>query len=242
MRNENTGVSTEHAEFGLHDIAVVVPVHNDEECLLGLLKNLKPFSDLQVVVVDSEHNDHLSRLLDCSRYVVSPQVGRGSQIACGISATDRAWIWILHADSRVTASNVAQLELALSRCLWGRFDVRLGGSRRVYRVIEWSMNARSALTGICTGDQGIFVRTKLLQEIGGFPEQRLMEDIELSKRLHKRAKPMRVRAPLESSVRKWESEGIATTILRMWYFRFRYFLGADPDGLHRQYYKSSLGQ
>lgn len=232
------GVLREDVEFGLRDVSVVVPVHNDEKCLLALLKNLEPYSDLDIVVVDSKRNERLSLLSDPVRYLVSPHFGRGPQISYGISSTERSWIWILHADSLLTKNNITELELSLARCCWGRFDIRLDGTRYAYRVIEWFMNSRSALTGICTGDQGIFVRRKLLHEIGGFPDQMLMEDIELSKRLRKRAKPMRIRVPLATSARRWKAEGIASTVVRMWSFRLRYFFGADPNELYGRYYDS----
>ena len=230
------GVLREEVKFGLRDISVVVPVHDDEECLLELLRNLELYPDLDIVVVDSKHNEPLAMLSNPVRYLVSPHLGRGPQISHGISSTQRAWVWILHADSLLTTNNITELERSLAQCRWGRFDIRLDGTRYAYRVIEWFMNARSALTGICTGDQGIFVHRELLHEIGGFPEQMLMEDIELSKRLRKKAKPMRIRVPLATSARKWKVEGIASTIVRMWSFRFRYFLGADPNDLYGKYY------
>lgn len=163
-------------------------------------------------------------------------MGRGAQIALGARQTNRSWIWVLHADTRVTASNVEALTRAIAQCGWGRFDVHLSGSRHTYRIVEWMMNLRSALTGICTGDQGMFVHRSLLQEVGGIPDQPLMEDIELSKRLRRIEKPFRIRSQLTTSVRKWEQEGVLATIFRMWSFRLRYFLGAQPNALYQDYY------
>ena len=82
----------------------------------------------------------------------------------------------------------------------------------------------------------MFVRRALLERIGGIPDQLLMEDIELSKRLRRIAKPTRVRTLLGTSSRRWEQDGIVRTILLMWELRLRYFLGASPEVLAARYY------
>lgn len=225
--------------FGLRDVSVLIPIHDDRPNLVAILEILKQYSDLEIVVIDSRSSDNPGEVSSGVEFVVSPHFGRGSQLAYGFDLTARAWIWMLHADSTLTSTHVEHLNAAISKCSWGRFDIHLVGTRFIYRVIERMMNWRSALTGICTGDQGIFVRRKLVCEIGGVPEQMLMEDIELSKRLRGFGRPLRIRTPLGASVRKWETEGVASTIFKMWCYRLRYFLGASPDDLHRDYYGSN---
>jgi hypothetical protein len=105
-------------------------------------------------------------------------------------------------------------------------------------MIEALMNLRSRLTGICTGDQGIFVRRRALEAIGGIPVQALMEDIELSKRLRRVARPLCVRTRLTTSARRWRTHGIVATVLLMWRLRLAYFFGAAPGALAQCYYGS----
>ena len=99
------------------------------------------------------------------------------------------------------------------------------------------MNLRSCLTGISTGDQAIFVRRELFEQLGAYPEIKLMEDIELSKKLKAIGKPACIKQPVITSSRKWEQNGIARTVLLMWRLRLQYFFGASPDKLHAQYYR-----
>ena len=103
------------------------------------------------------------------------------------------------------------------------------------RVIERAMNLRSRLSGIATGDQAIFVSRAAFREAGGFPDIALMEDIALSRALRARSHPACLRAPVVTSSRRWERNGIARTIVLMWQMRLRYALGADPNDLARQY-------
>ena len=97
---------------------------------------------------------------------------------------------------------VEALQLALGGAQWGRFDITLSRDTPWFRLIAAAMNKRSAMTSICTGDQGIFVRRALLERIGGIPDQPLMEDIELSKRLRRLAKPTRIRTVLGNACRQ----------------------------------------
>jgi hypothetical protein len=97
------------------------------------------------------------------------------------------------------------------------------------------MNWRSRLTGIATGDQGIFVERKLFEAVGGFPEIELMEDIALSKTLKRQGRPLCLWHRILTSSRRWEKKGILRTILLMWSLRLAYFLGAHPRWLARWY-------
>jgi hypothetical protein len=71
--------------------------------------------------------------------------------------------------------------------------------------------------------------------VGGFPEQPLMEDIALSARLRRGGRPACLRARVTTSGRRWEAGGVWRTIVLMWSLRLRYFLGATPERLARDY-------
>ena len=171
------------------------------------------------------------------RVLTAPR-GRASQLAAGIAVSAGDWLWLLHADSRVdpAAWHALQGAVATPGACWGRFDVRLDGTDAAFRLIERLMNLRSRWTGICTGDQGIFVRRGALTAIGGMPQQALMEDIELSKRLKRVAPPLCIATPLTASARRWRGNGVVATVLLMWRLRLAYFFGASPAALARRYY------
>ena len=120
--------------------------------------------------------------------------------------------------------------------LWGRFDVRLAPSSPTLRLVAWMMNQRSRLTGICTGDQALFVRRDLFNQIGGYADIPLMEDIELSKRLRRISPPACIRQPLTTSSRRWQTRGVLRTIVLMWWLRLQYWAGVSPAKLVKKYY------
>jgi len=102
------------------------------------------------------------------------------------------------------------------------------------------MNQRSRLSGIATGDQGLFVTRQAYDGAGGFPEIPLMEDIALSRALRRSGRPASIQQPLVSSPRRWLSHGVLRTILRMWVLRLAYSLGASPERLAAYYKPYSL--
>jgi GT2 family glycosyltransferase len=152
----------------------------------------------------------------------------------GASRARAPRLWFLHADTRVRAAHLEQL--AVEPSSWGHFRARLSGRHRLFRVIERLMNLRSRWTGIATGDQSLFVDAELFRAVGGFPDQPLMEDIELSRRLRARAGwPVQASPPVVTDSRRWEEYGAWRTMVRMWCLRWSYWRGADPARLQRLY-------
>ncbi|MSP28340.1 MAG: glycosyltransferase [Methylococcales bacterium] len=108
------------------------------------------------------------------------------------------------------------------------------------KIIAFMMNWRSRLTGICTGDQALFVNKSAFTAVGGYPELALMEDITLSRALKKLSPPVCLRAKVTSSARRWQQHGIYKTIVLMWSLRLRYYLGANPTFLTELYRMGTL--
>jgi rSAM/selenodomain-associated transferase 2 len=185
-----------------------------------------------VIVVDGGSEDATRELAAglCDRVVLAPR-GRAVQMNAGAREAKGDVLVFLHADTRLP-SNADELVRGL---LWGRFDVQIEGRHPLLKVIAWSMNLRSRLSGIATGDQAIFVARALFEELGGYPEQPLMEDVELSRRLRARGAPACLHARVTTSGRRWEQRGPWRTIFLMWRLRWRYWRGESPQALAEAY-------
>lgn len=220
-------------------ISIIIPALDEAATIAGTLRSLQPFREdgHEVIVVDGGSRDDtrcvvmalVDRVLDAPR-------GRARQMNAGAAVATGAVLWFLHADTLAPADAPEQIMGARARgCRWGRFDVRLTGRAPLLRVVAWMMNRRSCLSGIVTGDQGLFVDRALFEALGGYSDQPLMEDVELSRRLKRRGRPACLPGPLATSARRWERDGVWSTVALMWRLRLAYFLGADPQALQRRY-------
>lgn len=213
-------------------VSVIIPVLNDARALEVTLSSVP--DDAEVIVVDGgSEDDSVAVATTLGARVVSSERGRARQMNAGAAEATRPLLLFLHADTRLprrVARSVTAFEA--SGRLWARFDVRLSGGHPMFRVIEFMMNWRSRITGICTGDQAILVRRDMFD---GFADIPLMEDIEFSVRMRKRERPLCIHERVTTSSRRWEERGIWATILLMWQLRLRYFLGASPGSLAARY-------
>ena len=221
-------------------ITIVVPVLNEAEGIVRALQALKPLRARghEVIVVDGgSGDDTVARAEPLADRILHSERGRAAQMNAGAAAAMGDIVWFLHADTLAPDNGDLHVLAALAdpTSLWGRFSVRLSGRHLLFRFIEAMMNLRSCLSGIATGDQGIFVRRGTFTAVGGYPRQPLLEDIALSRRLRRLGRPRCLRSRLVTSSRRWEQRGVVRTVMLMWRLRFLYMLGADPARLARQY-------
>jgi rSAM/selenodomain-associated transferase 2 len=220
-------------------LAVVVPALDEAagiESTLSALSALRA-RGVEIVVVDGGSRDGTPALAaPLADGVVTSERGRARQMNAGAAATRAEVLLFLHADTRLPADADRRVLDAVQRgAAWGRFDVRIDGRSRWLPVVAALMNIRSRLTGIATGDQAIFVTRAAFDRIGGFPDQPLMEDIEISRRLRRLARPACLRDKVVTSGRRWDTHGAWRTIVLMWRLRWAYWRGVPAQELARRY-------
>lgn len=222
-----------------YNLSIIVPVLNEESQAAALVRRLQILSEVvkEIIIVDGGSTDNTRALLAEHFPVLTSPAGRARQMNTGAAAASGTWLFFLHADTSLGLENIHCAIRESATGSWGRFDVSLSGQRFMWRVIAGLINLRSRLTGIATGDQCIFVRKKLFDEVGGFEDIPLMEDVSLSKRLKRYAKPVCVDSKVVTSSRRWMKNGIWKTIFLMWKLRFLFWLGKDPAALHAMYYR-----
>jgi rSAM/selenodomain-associated transferase 2 len=222
-------------------LAVVVPVLNEGAGIGATLSGLQAMRarGVRIVVVDGGSSDDTAvQARDFADDVIGSTRGRARQMNVGARHIGMAadGLLFLHADTRLPPQADAAVVAALrAGARWGRFDARIDGTAPLLAMVGWLMNWRSRLTGICTGDQAIFVERGLFEALGGWPDQPLMEDIEFSRRARRLASPAALRPAVVTSGRRWEQGGVWRTIALMWSLRWRYFRGVDPAELAREY-------
>jgi rSAM/selenodomain-associated transferase 2 len=220
-------------------LSLIVPVLNEAKGIVAALQDLAPLraAGAEVIVVDGGSSDATRELCaDLADQVVPGPRGRARQMNFGAARAAGSVLLFLHADTKLPNGAMKFVRGAVAAGhAWGRFDVAIEGRSRLFPLIAALMNRRSRLTGIATGDQAIFVRRELFNLLGGYPDQPLMEDIELCKRLRRHGPPACLPQRVLTSGRRWEARGVWRTVLLMWRLRFLYWMGVPAERLARAY-------
>lgn len=220
-------------------LSIVVPVLDEAAGITATLQALAPLraAGHELIVVDGgSRDDTAARAAPWADRVLQAPRGRARQMNAGAAVAGGEVLLFLHADTKLPPQADEAVARALGRAhCWGRFDVRISGRSLWFGPIAALMNLRSRLTGIATGDQAIFVTRAQFQALGGFADQPLMEDIELSRRLRAVGPPACLSERALTSGRRWETHGVWRTIVLMWRLRWRYWRGESPETLARAY-------
>ena len=221
-------------------LSIIIPVLNEQENLSELLP---VFDDLrsaghEVIVVDGGSTDNSKEIaLKYADKCLHAPASRARQMNAGAAVASGDILFFMHADSRLEPCYMENIQSCIEQGgSWGHYKIRVDDNSLFLRTVSFFMNLRSRLTAIATGDQGIFVRRDLFEQLGGYAEIPLMEDIELSARLRRISRPVCLSQAIHTSARRWLKNGVLNTIFSMWRFRFMYWLGVPAVKLAKNYY------
>jgi rSAM/selenodomain-associated transferase 2 len=223
-------------------ISIIIPVLNEQEGLKGLIARIRcldPAIPREVIVVDGDPRGSTIATLDGRDIIaVVSDKGRARQMNRGAALATGGVLLFLHADTDLPAQALQRIEAAMAgtTCAAGAFDLGIGSSRAVFRITECYVALRTRLTRVPFGDQAIFVRRNVFDELGGYQDIPVMEDVELMKRIRRSGHPIRIIPDrVMTSPRRWEQEGILFCTVRNWLLQAAYALGVPPRRLSRWY-------
>lgn len=217
-----------------------MPVLNEAKIISDTLSRLRLSKNEELIVVDGGSTDEsVSIAREFTDKVFITRTGRANVMNFGAKRAEGDILLFLHADCVLPDEGFRIIREVMkdSEVIAGAFDLSIAHQKLRFRFIEFGANLRSRITSILYGDQGIFLRKKDFERLGGYAEISLMEDIEISMRLKKRGRIVFVRPPIKTSPRRWLKEGVFYTTLRDWVNALSYsFLRVSPESL-RKYYK-----
>ncbi|HEX8871185.1 MAG TPA: TIGR04283 family arsenosugar biosynthesis glycosyltransferase [Candidatus Acidoferrum sp.] len=228
-----------HAAARSTKCSVIIPTLNEKEYLPGTLASLREQEWIhEVIVADGGSTDGTRAWLaaqDFARVVDAP-AGKGNQLNAGAQAASGDVFLFLHADCRLPADAEAHIASGLraSDVAGGCFEVRFAASQpRSLKVVATGINFRSRMTRTATGDQGIFVRRRVFERVGGCPNWPLFEDVELVRRIKKVGRFAVLPARLCVSPRRHVARGVYRTVLLIYLLRVAFWFGVSPETLKR---------
>ena len=219
------------------DISIIVPALMRAQLAAALASARAP-AVREIIVVDGGSRDATAEIArGHADVVLTAARGRAVQMNAGAAAARGDVLLFLPADTQLPAGFDAAVGAALAdpAVLGGRFDVSLVPSTPLLRLVEKLINVRSRISRIATGDQAIFVRRMVFEQLGGYAPMPLMEDLAFTIALKRQGRVACLRERVETSSRRWLRDGPVRTILLMWWLRFLYFCGVSPARLRRRY-------
>jgi glycosyltransferase involved in cell wall biosynthesis len=209
-------------------LAIIIPTLNEEAALPGLFDSLRreTVPADRVVVADGGSSDGTTEVArrHGAGVVLVRGRGRGGQVAAALSEVSEEVILVAHADMRLPENALAAIRAWLAghpECPGGCLGHRFDRPTLALCLVEW-FDARRGRRGESYGDQGQFFRSAALRSAGGFPDQPIMEDIELSRRLRLLGTPAYLDVPVTVSARRFERLGWARVLWTNWRLRRRY--------------------
>lgn len=197
-------------------ISIIIPVYNEEECLLKndvYYQVIAQFEEL--IFVDGGSTDRTVSLARKSGRVIAAPKNRGAQMNRGANEAKHKILLFLHADALIPLENLQQIVKAVQEkeYIGGCFKQVLDDPAILYRWIAWTGNIRAKISKVFYGDQAIFVRKDVFQQLGGFPEVKIGEDVLFTKKLRKKGRVGILPFAVNCSARRWKRQGVWQTFL-----------------------------
>jgi rSAM/selenodomain-associated transferase 2 len=222
--------------------SIIVPVFHEAKRINDLIDHLRQLNTekgYEIIVADgAPEKDTLNEIHDDKVVKLSSGKGRGKQMNAGASVAKGDILIFLHADTELPMRALKRMNAFINRNQYvgGAFDLGIKSNKFIYRIISFLGSLRSRLNRIPYGDQAIFIRRDYFNEIGGYRDIPLMEDVELMRRIKRSGKKILIFYDRTmTSPRRWEEEGVIYSIFRNWTLQVLYFLGLSPRKLVRFY-------
>jgi len=218
-------------------LSAVIPTLNAAVSLGRTIEALRGVDE--IVVVDGGSQDGTPEIARAMGAIVvdSPR-GRGTQLSRGTAAASGDWLLFLHADTELAPAWHRAFAGFASRpnadAAAGYFRFALRSTLPQARLLEHGVAWRSRVFGLPYGDQGLLISRRFYDEIGGYRQLPLMEDVDIVRRIGK-SRLAELPAEAVTSAARWENQGWLRRSARNLLCLSLYFAGLPPRLIQRVY-------
>lgn len=223
-------------------ISVIIPTWNERLELGNTIHSIGMDAAVEIIVADGGSTDGTLDLAGrVAHRVVQTTPGRAAQLNAGARLAGGEILVFLHADTALPPGALTAIRSCLlePRNAGGAFRVSVDSGRSSLRLISWGINMRSRWLGLPYGDQALFVRRSLFEELRGFRPLEIMEDVDFVRRLRRKGRMALLDLEVRTSERRWRANGVCRTTLVNWVAIAMYALAFEPKRI-RSFYDSHL--
>ena len=223
-------------------ISVVIPTLDSGETTGAAIRSVPPGAE--VIVVDGgSRDDTVAEAERAGARVERSPRGRAIQMNHGARAARGDALVFLHADCRLPDGAGEQIRTVLARpgVAGGWFPQRIEAAGILYRLGARGSNQRARLLRLPYGDQAIFTRRKTFREVGGFPEEPIMEDAGLARRLRRAGRLDPAESAVITGTEHWRRLGPILTALLDYLTLGTWLAGVPPKWIAKVYFPLQQG-
>lgn len=218
------------------DISIVIPVLNEENVIAGLIAELKKRSgesEIEIIVADGGSQDKTQKLAAESgaKMIHCKGKGRARQMNEGAEYAMGNILYFLHADTLPPYNFPNQIRRSIRNGAdAGCYRLQFDDEHPLLRVFAWF--TRFDLNWFRFGDQSLFLKREVYEQIGGFDESLIvMEDQEIVKRIRVRHNFKLMEEYVITSARKYRANGVLRLQFIFTLLFLLYYIGVKQDVL-----------
>lgn len=210
--------------------SVIIPTLNEAKFIRTTIQHIRDLDEsAEIIIADGESSDETVQLCQKAKVDVEfAKRGRGSQCNTGAAKASGDVLLFLHADTFLPEN-----AFELMTNYFSDHNIQIGTFRLAFDSRNAMLRFYCSFTKFDSmftrfGDQCIVIRKSFFNEIGGFPDWPLFEDVHLLRLARRRTKIISFPSKVITSARRFVTRGIIRTQILNGFLLLLYLFGVSP--------------